>query len=185
MVQTVGGQKWGKMQCGVFGRMIENTRALRTRVGMSGVQRVRLVANGRARHPIVAAKFVGIGTVIFVHPLFFVLNEPYPRLVRSELSVEVGGRWSPTTQHFISVGVRSRLGVCVGVPCLAQQPALWQTFFWSSQVLSKPTEALPHMRLSETSCLRGWRFEADMFVSRAAHQGHSTDFLGCSSVWVS
>ena len=52
------------------------------------------------------------------------------------------------------VDVRSRLGVCVGVPCcLAQQP---KDTSLSSQDLLEPTETLPpHTRSSETSCLRG------------------------------
>ena len=81
------------------------------------------------------------------------------------LAVEAGGRWSPATQHFSSALARARAR-CEGlllrrVPCcLAQQPELWQTPSWSSQVLSELTETLPpHMRSSVTSRLRGWHFE--------------------------
>ena len=93
----------------------------------------------------------------------------YPELVgrraRSRLvvlAVEVGGRWSPTTQHFISALARTRAR-CEGLLLRRRAEQAWRLRWgaWSSQVLLEPTETLPpHMRSSETSRLRGWRFEA-------------------------
>ena len=41
----------------------------------------------------------------------------------------------PVVKGCSCVDARSRLGVCVGAPyCLAQQPVLWQTLSWNSQV---------------------------------------------------
>ena len=99
----------------------------------------------------------------------------YPQLVgrrtRSRLvvlAVEIGGRLSPTTQHFISV-----LVPVVKFCFRGRAEQAWRFFgallsCTAARAVADTLEpgfvgadgATPHMRLSETSRLRGWRFEA-------------------------
>ena len=109
----------------------------------------------------------------------------YPELVGRRararlvvLAVEVGGRWTPTTQHFITALARARAR-CEGLLLRRRAEQAWRLRWgallsWTAAravadtFLELPgsvgadgdTTLPPHMRSSVTSRLRGWPFEA-------------------------
>ena len=104
----------------------------------------------------------------------------YPQLVGRRarsllvvLALEVGGKSSPTTQHFISALARARAR-CEGLLLRRRAEQAWRFLgallsCTAARAVADTLEfpgsvgadgATPHMRLSETSRLRGWRFEA-------------------------